>query len=186
MILTRVAAIVVVRLCCLPEYGEVPLFRNSQHPIASGRDDGSTVGDGGHRQFPRIVTTADSPMRNRSGVGFCTRNRHRISRGQMHPASGFAAAGRPVQRPITSAIWVTPKPIALQYAREVHVGLEYIKHLPAYLARSLHGLHGKLNGPPKVRASMRGTFAGRCGHKRFENVRLVTVTRTVQDAEVAT
>src|ERR1700745_1857131 len=69
------------------------------------------LGDGCHSQSPRIVTTADSPIRNKSGVGFSTRTRTGYRDARCTQFRVRCTSGRPVsKRPNTSGSGVTPKP----------------------------------------------------------------------------
>jgi len=78
-----------------PDMGRVPFqkFPRTKPAVGMTRVDSGTMA--AIVKLPRMVTTADSPMRNRSGVGFLHRTRTGYQRGQMDPVQVRCASGRP-------------------------------------------------------------------------------------------
>src|SRR5262249_37165105 len=87
------------------------LFEKSLEP---GRRTGRLrhiLGDGGHTQCLRIMTTAVWPIRKRSGGGSCTRTRTGYRDARITQLSVRCKSGRPSpKRPMTPGSGATPKP----------------------------------------------------------------------------
>src|ERR1700757_188440 len=98
--MTRVAAITIrATKAVLPGYGDSSCLRNSPN---QDREEGvaDTLCAAVAIQFSRMVTTADSPTRKSSGVGFSTRTR-----------TGYLDARcTQLSVPMTSGSGVTPNP----------------------------------------------------------------------------